>query len=82
MTARPITSGTATRRFVQPEGTVVRAALAVLDRDCVHARAVARNSGPVHAPTPGRPIWWDFMSIEMRDLAEAAIATGIWQAPE
>lgn len=82
MTARAITTGTATRRLVQPGGTVVHAALAVLDRDCIHARAVARASGPIHAPTPGRPPWWDFMSVEMRALAEAAISTGIWQVPE
>lgn len=55
---------------------------AVLTREATLAAAQFRaRPVTIPSPTPGRPAWWDLMSVEMRALAEAAIEAGVWRVP-
>lgn len=57
---------------------------AVLDREVALGRAMppAPNAEYMRPhQTPDRPDWWDELSVPMRELAEAAIAAGIWERP-
>lgn len=55
---------------------------AILTREATLARAqFGARPVTIPNPTPGRPNWWDLMSVEMRALAEAAIEAGVWRVP-
>lgn len=62
--------------------TLRAAVTTALDHECRLAAACWAVQRPeIPAPTPGRPPWWDMLSVPMRALGEQAIKRWGWAPP-